>query len=225
MPKRKIETIERYVRVYNKIQANYSFSDMAQWTFAEFKSKTNMKTESQFRLARAIGRHKDLQKDINAYLGIKKIPKTIIKPITVKQYIPKVMRAPTVPKLFTRFTKKSIKFTTVKGKRFEITTTKTNFKRDSKRMLKDILASAKRETQTYTGKQIKVNITGNIAPDKKQPKEREILTRSFQSKVRVDKNNLDADLSDLMDSIDNFIADYAPKGTITVSISIVNYNI
>lgn len=225
MVKRKIETIERYVSVYNKIQANYSFSDIAKWSFTDFKTKTGLKSESQFRLARSIGRHKDLQQDINAYLASKRIPKAIIKPISIKQYIPKVVKAPVIPKPFERFAKKSIKFTTVKGKRFRITTTAVNFKRDSKRLLKEMIQKAKRETQKYTGKQIKVSIIGEIAPDKKQPKEREVLTRSFQSKVRVDKNNLDYDLNDLMDSIDSFVADYAPKGSITIEISIVNYTI
>lgn len=129
------------------------------------------------------------------------------------------------PYPFKRFIKKSLKFTSVKGKEFTIATTKTNFKKDSKIFLTDMLKKAKRETQNYTGKQIKVNIIGNIAPDKKQPKEREVLTRSFQSKVRIDKMDLMNDLADLMDSIDNFISDYAPQGSITVSISIVNYTI
>lgn len=92
-------------------------------------------------------------------------------------------------------------------------------------MLKDLLRTAKREKQKYTAKQIKVNITANIAPDKNQPTEKEVLTRSFQSKARVDKNDLDYDLSDLMDTIDAFINDYAPEGSITVSISIINYTI
>ena len=222
---RKIETIERYVSVYKKIQAIHRFSDIGKWSFTEFKSKTGLKTESQFRLAKAIGRHKDLQKEINTYLTSKKIPKIVIKPITVKQYIPKVIKLPSIIKPFERFTKKSLKFATIKGKRFTITTTATNFKRDSKRLVKELIQKAKRETQKYTGKQIKVNITGNIAPDKKQPKEREVLSRSFQTKVRIDKTNLDYDINDLMDSIDSFIADYAPKGSITVEISIVNYNI
>ena len=128
------------------------------------------------------------------------------------------------PRSFTRFTKSTPKFTEIKGKRFEIKTTPSRFNKDSKKLLQDVLKRAKKETQKYTAKQIKVNIKSDIIPNAKLDKDfREITDRSFQSKARVDKDNLDYDIDDLANSIEGYITNYAPKGSIVVSISIVNY--
>lgn len=128
------------------------------------------------------------------------------------------------PRSFKRFTKSTPKFTEIKGKRFEIKTTASRFKKDSEKLLQDVLKRAKRETQKYTAKQIKVNIKSDIIPNAKLDKDfREIADRSFQTKARVVKNDLDADMADLEGSIYGYIDGYAPKGSIVVSISIVNY--
>ena len=223
---RKIETIIRYVSVYNKIQANYAFAEVPKWSFAVFKKKTNLQSESQFRLAKAIARDKGLQQEINTYLSSKKIPKNIIKPITVKQYLPKTTRLPTITQAFTRFIKKTPKFTTIKGKAFTVKSTATRFKTDARRQLRNALKTAKRETQKYSGKQIKITIKSDIIPDRKLDKDfRELSERTYQTKVRVFKDDLEFDIDDLIDSIDEYIAKYEPEGSVVITVSVVNYTI
>jgi len=227
MVERKIETVERYVKIYLRVEPHIqTLRDTNSWELSDFETKTNLKTESQFRLLKAISRNPDLQKDINSYLKSKDIPRNIVRPIPVKQYLEKATREPTEKVDFIRFEKKSEKFTKIKGKNISAESSIKGFKTNAKNLIQKALDIAKRETQDFDGKQLKVNINANIIPNKKLDKDfRETQNRSFQTKVRVKKDSLDYDMFDLDSAVDSFVADYEPSGNITISVSIVNYTI
>jgi len=100
MAKLSDKTIQRYTSLWNKLQVSkIQLDTLDKITFSQFRTKTNINSESQFRLAKALMRNPDTQKQVNIYLNKKAIPTTIIKRVSVKQYIPKVVRKPKVPKV------------------------------------------------------------------------------------------------------------------------------
>lgn len=87
------KTIERYVSLWNKLEtSDVRLDTLDKITFTEFKTKTNLKSESQFNLAKALARNPERQQQINQYLDKKAIPKTKIKRTPEKQAIPKVIK-------------------------------------------------------------------------------------------------------------------------------------
>ena len=158
MPERNEKTVERYVSLYIRIQStNNSLSDVQGWNLADFERKTGLTGKGQFNLTRSLARNPDIQKDVNEYFSSRDISSRVVKPIKEQRYMEKEVRiSREIP--FTPFTKKSMKFETVKGKRLEIQTNPTNFEKDSKLLLNIAYDKAKAERQTYTAKQIKINI-------------------------------------------------------------------
>lgn len=211
--------------IYNKIQAKASLTEVAKWSFTDFRKETGLRSESQFRLARAIARKPDLQKELNIELRKKAIPKSWIKPIKIKEYMPKV-RGLKEKLSYKPFTRTIPKFTSVKGLKTEIKTTAKTISRDIEGALKEVLSKTKRQTQKFSGKQIKINITSEILPDKKLDESfREKGTRSTQTKARMLVADLDDDMDDIMDIVNSYVAKYEPVGNIVVSITIVNYTV
>jgi len=94
MPKSNSEisnkTIERYASIWNKFQAsNVSLSDLDKITYQEFSERTNINSESQFRLTKSLARNSERQIQVNQWLDKKDIPKTYTKRLPEKQVIPK----------------------------------------------------------------------------------------------------------------------------------------
>lgn len=95
----KQKTIERYASIWNKIQVSgLPLSDLDKISFNQFKTKTNINSESQFRLAKALGRNPERQKQVNQYFNKKGIPTSIIKRTPEIQAIPKVSKVKPKPK-------------------------------------------------------------------------------------------------------------------------------
>ena len=87
------KTIERYVSLWNKLETSgVRLDTLDKITFTEFKTKTNLKSKSQFNLAKALARNPERQEQINQYLDKKAIPKTKIKRTPEIQAIPKVIK-------------------------------------------------------------------------------------------------------------------------------------
>lgn len=219
----KPETIERYAKLWNRIQSiGFPLKDLETISQQEFETRTLIKGKGQYNLAKSLGRNIERQEQVNKWLGVKNIPKTFIKRLPEKQIITPYQ---SIKLPFKLFTKKSRKFSKVQGKEFILKTTPKNFKKDIKEFTRKIIRKAELEKQKYTAKQIKVNITSEIFPDKNQKDLKETSTKSFQSKARVDKMELIDDFDDLEDAFDSYVGSYEPEGAITVSVSIVNYSI
>lgn len=216
------KTIERYVGLYIRFQStDNELSEVSTWNLDTFTEQTGLKTESQFKLLKALARNVEIQQDINNYLSNKGISSRVIKPIVEQQYLEKNVRiSKGVP--FKDFTKKSRYFESIKGKRVEIITNPQNFKNDAKLLVKIAYDKALHQTQKYDGKQIKINIEADIVPDSKS-KDRVITNKSWQTMARRNKADLEYDMDELVNGIDAYITKYKPKGSITITISIVNY--
>ena len=219
------QTLNRYMSIYNKIQTTATLAEVSKWSFSTFRQKTGLRTESQFRLARSIARNKDLQRELNIELKRKAIPRAWIKPIKVKEYMPKV-RLLKEKLTYKPFKRDIPKFRSVKGLKTEIKSKPLTLHRDIRKALKEVLSKAQRQTQKFSGKQIKINITSDIIPNKKLDKDfREVSSRSTQTKARMLVADLDDDIDDIMDDVSNYIAEYDPSGNIVISITIVNYTV
>ena len=89
----KQKTIERYALIWNKLQASgLPLFKLDKITFNDFKTKTNINSESQFRLAKALARNPERQKQVNQYFNKRNIPTSIVKKTPEKQAIPKVRK-------------------------------------------------------------------------------------------------------------------------------------
>ena len=89
----KPETIERYTALWNKIQASgFPLSELETVSQTDFQARTNIKGSGQFRLAKSLARQTERQNQVNTYLEVKTIPKTIIKRLPEKQLISKYER-------------------------------------------------------------------------------------------------------------------------------------
>jgi len=87
------KTKQRYVGLWNKIQvSDVSLSELDTISYSEFQERTNINSESQFRLAKSLARNIERQVQVNSYLDKRDIPKTIIKRTPEKQVIPKVKK-------------------------------------------------------------------------------------------------------------------------------------
>ena len=87
------KTKQRYVGLWNKIQvSDVSLSELDTISYSEFQERTNINSESQFRLAKSLARNIERQNEINSYLDERDIPKTIIKRTPEKQVIAKVKK-------------------------------------------------------------------------------------------------------------------------------------
>lgn len=222
MTVRSVKTIERYVNLYIRFQStDNKLSEVSTWNLTTFTEQTGLKTESQFKLLKALARNVEIQESINNYFSSKGISSRVIKPIIEQVYLEKEVRiSKGVP--FKDFEKKSRYFESIKGKRVEIITNPLNFKKDAKLLVQVAYDKALHQTQKYDGKQIKINIEADIIPDSKL-KDRVITDRSWQTMVRRNKDDLEYDIDELIEGIDRYISKYKPRGSITITVSIVNY--
>ena len=92
------KTIVRYASIWNKIQTSgLSLSELDKITFNQFKTKTNINTESQFRLAKAFARNSERQEQVNAYFTKKGVSITIIKKAPEVEAIPRIRKIKVKP--------------------------------------------------------------------------------------------------------------------------------
>lgn len=84
------KSIERYAKLYNKLQAlNFDLSSLDSITPQQFNQIIGQSgiSEGQYKLAKSLARNIERQHDINNYLTKSNIPKTIIPQIKEKEYI------------------------------------------------------------------------------------------------------------------------------------------
>lgn len=156
----KIETIERYTSLWNKLQAlDLTLKRLESMSFMEFNIKINSKgkTNGQYKLALSLYRNQIRSEQVNSYLLSKNIPKSIIKPI------PKTILKPITQVKPTKILKKPFKSKTiVKKDSYYSHLTYKGLALNKIAKLKNVWNISKAKTMKHTFQEISLNIKFNI---------------------------------------------------------------